>query len=294
MIRGLLTRRSALAAAAAVLKARSARATSPFDGLERAWARIEAGTGGRVGIAVLDTGSGARAGHRADERFPLLSTFKLLAAACVLAQIDAGSERLDRRVPIAAADLVANSPVTAEHVGAQGMTLGELCEAAITRSDNTAGNLLLAAIGGPSGLTGYVRTLGDALSRLDRTEPALNEALPGDPRDTTTPAAMLENLNRLVLGTALSAASRDTLTAWLVANKTGDARLRAGLPRDWRVGDKTGTGDRGTANDVAVLWPSGGAPVIVAVYLAAKEGTGEARNAAIAAVGRSVAAAIGR
>ena len=289
MITRPITRRFVLAGAGAAL-ATPSRARPSFADLPAEWARIEAGSGGRLGVAVLDTGTGARAGHRAGERFPLCSTFKVLAASAVLARVDAGAERLERRVPITPSDLVEHAPATKEHVGT-GMTLAELCEAAITLSDNTAGNLLLGAVGGPAGLTAYARGLGDDLTRLDRTETALNEALPNDPRDTTTPAAMLENLNRLVLGSALSPGSRGHLTGWLIANRTGDARLRAGFP-GWRVGDKTGTGERGTANDVAVLWPPSGAPVVVTVYLTGASGTGEARNAVIAAVGRSVAAAL--
>lgn len=289
--RVMITRRLLLAGTGAALSAPAFAQTS-FAGLTAEWARIEKESGGRLGVALLNTGSGARAGHRADERFPLCSTFKVLAAAAVLARVDSGREHLERRLPIRTEDLVAYSPVTSAHVGTEGLTLAELCEAAITRSDNTAGNLLLRAIGGPPGLTEHARTLGDGLTRLDRWETALNEALPGDSRDTTTPAAMLENLNRLVLGTALLAASRAHLTGWLIANKTGDARLRAGLPKDWRVGDKTGTGDRGTANDVAVIWPKRGGPVVVTVYLTGAIISDELRNAIIADVARSIAAVL--
>ena len=137
------------------------------------------------------------------------------------------------------------------------MTLAEICEAAMIVSDNTAGNLILAALGGPAGFTAYVRSLGDSITRLDRIEPDLNEAAPGDPRDTTTPLAMLGNVQKLVLGDALSAASREQLTKWMLGNKTGDTRLRAQLPAGWRTGDKTGAGERGTNNDVGVLWPPG-------------------------------------
>jgi beta-lactamase class A len=171
------------------------------------------------------------------------------------------------------------------------MTLAEICEAALTRSDNTAGNLLLEDIGGPSALTAFARTLGDDITRLDRNEPSLNQALSDDPRDTTTPSAMASNLKTLLFeATALSAASREQLTAWLIANKTGDARLRAGLPNGWRVGDKTGTGEQGTANDVAVVWPSSGAPVIVAVYLTAASVPIAQQNGIIASVARAVVA----
>ncbi len=190
-----------------------------------------------------------------------------------------------------AKDLVTYSPVTEKHT-ADGMTLAELCDAAITLSDNTAGNLLLAALGGPAGITAFARTLGDTVTRLDRIETELNEARPGDPRDTTTPAAMTANLRALLLGDALSAASRAQLTAWLVANKTGDTRLRAGLPAGWRVGDKTGAGANGTNNDVGVFWPPGRAPIVVSAYLTEAAAVPAAqRDAAIAAVGHAVAEA---
>lgn len=226
------------------------------------FARIEAECGGRLGVAVLDTHNGRRMGHRADERFAMCSTFKLLAGAAVLTRHDAGKEQLDRRIRYDAKDLVTYSPVTGKYVAA-GMTLAELCDAAITVSDNTAGNLLLASFGGPEGLTAFTRTLGDSVTRLDRIEPELNEAAPGDPRDTTTPAAMAANIRALVLGDALSAQSREQLKRWLIASKTGDTALRAG----WTVGDKTGSGERGTRNDVGVIWPPGREPVVVSVYL---------------------------
>ena len=161
----------------------------------------------------------------------------------------------------------------------------------MTLSDNTAGNLLLASMGGPAGLTAFLRSLGDAVTRLDRIEPGLNEAIPGDPRDTTTPAAMLANLQALALGSALSAGSREQLVGWLLGNRTGDTRLRAGLPDGWRSGDKTGSGERGTTNDVGILWPPGRAPVLVAAYLTGTPAAAEQRNATIAAVGQAVATA---
>jgi beta-lactamase class A len=252
-------------------------------------ARLELENGGRLGVAVQDTGTGARAGHRDGERFPMCSTFKLLAAAAVLKRVDGGQERLDRRVTFAASDIVVNSPITKERVGGAGMTLAELCEAAMIVSDNTAGNLLLTSLGGPQAITDYARTLGDTMTRLDRIEPDLNEAVPGDPRDTTTPQAMLSNVRNLVLGKALSAASKEQLIKWLRGNKTGDTRLRAGLPAGWLTGDKTGSGERGTTNDVGVVWPPGRAPIVVAIYYTETSIAAEKRNAVLAAVGRALA-----
>ena len=269
-----------------------APAASWAETLSSELARLEWESGGRLGVAVLDTLTGAQAGHRAGERFPLCSTFKLLAVAAMLARVDAGQARLDRLVKFDASDVVVNSPATKDRVGNPGMALEELCEAAMTLSDNTAGNLLLAALGGPARLTAYARSLGDIVTRLDRIEPELNEAMPGDPRDTTSPAAMLSNVRTLVLGNALSAQSRDRLIGWLVGNKTGDARLRAGLPNTWRVGDKTGSGERGTTNDVGIVWPPGRAPIVISAYLTGTSAPAAQRNATLAAVGRAVAATL--
>lgn len=280
-------------AGALVGAARHAAAAEPRDGdLARRLARIEEESGGRLGVGLLDSGSGRLVAHRGGERFPLCSTVKALMAGAVLVRIDRGEDGLDRRLRYGPDDLVPYSPLTGPRAGGEGMSVAELCEAAVTVSDNTAANLLLATMGGPAGLTGELRALGDATTRLDRTEPDLNEAVPGDPRDTTTPEAMARSLGRLVLGDALVPASRALLTAWLVGCRTGDARLRAGLPGGWRVGDKTGSGERGTANDVAVLWPPGRAPLVLTVYLTGAETSPEARSATIAQVARAVAASL--
>lgn len=261
------------------------------DALADRCARLEAGGGGRLGVGVLDTAGGSMIGHRLDERFPMCSTFKALAAGLVLARVDRKQESLDRRVSYTKSDLVTYSPATEKHVGG-GMTIAELCEAAITLSDNTAGNLLLASFGGPAGLTAFARSLGDETTRLDRIETELNQALPGDPRDTTSPRAMAQTLRALTLGDALSATSRAQLIAWLKANTTGGTRLRAGAPSGWVVADKTGTGDNGTANDVAVFWPPQRAPLIVTVYLTGATVARDQQNKIIADVGAAVADAM--
>ncbi len=260
--------------------------------LERRFAEIEETTGGRLGVAVIDTGSGLQAAHRGGERFPLCSTFKLLAAAAILARVDAGQEHLGRPIAIRREDIVDYSPATEPHAGGS-MTLAALCEAALTLSDNTAGNLLLATLGGPQGVTAYAQSLGDTATRLDRTEPHLNDVAPGDPRDTTTPSAIATDLRTLLFGDALTPKSRDQLTAWLTANKTGDARLRAGLPAEWRVGDKTGTCNSNTANDVGVVWPPHGAPIVISAYLTDATVDRDRQNAALAAIGQAVAVAFG-
>jgi len=292
----MITRRRLVGGAGAAVAAFAvarAEAAPQFTQLGADFAKIEADIRGRLGVAALDTLTQARVAHRADERFPMCSTFKLLAGAAVLARVDAGKERLDRRIRFEARDVVVYSPITKEGAGGEGMSLAELCEAAMTVSDNTAGNLLLATLGGPAGLTAYARSLGDAVTQLDRIEPDLNEAIAGDPRDTTSPAAMLSNLHALVLGNALTASSKDQLTRWLLGNKTGNTRLRAGLPSGWRVGDKTGSGERGTTNDVGVIWPQERAPVLVSIYLTGTSAGAEQRNATLAAVGRAVASALG-
>ena len=255
---------------------------------QRSIAALEQRHGGRLGVAVLGPANQA---YRGDERFPICSTYKVLAAAFVLARVDRGQESLARRVSYTAADMVPYSPVTGEHAGADGLTVAALCDAAVTLSDNTAGNLLLDSFGGPAALTAYLRTLGDGSTRLDRREPELNEAAPGDPRDTTTPAAMARLMRLLVLGTALSPASRGQLAAWLAGCTTGGKRLRGGLPSGWRAGDKTGSGSNNATNDVAVIWPPGREPLVVAAYYIGAAATDDRRNAVLAEIGRLAASA---
>ena len=217
----------------------------------------------------------------------MCSTFKFLAAAVVLKRVDDEQEQLGRLIPVGAGDVVPGSSHIKTPVPG-GLTMAELCEAAMIYSDNTAGNLILASLGGPQAITDYARTLGDTMTRLDRNEPTLNESIPGDPRDTTTPNAMLKNMQALLIGEALSTASKKQLTQWLLGNKTGDTRLRAGLPVGWRVGDKTGTGDRGSTNDIAIIWPPDRAPVLIATYLTETSAAPERRNATIADIARAV------
>ena len=262
---------------------------SAGSGMAARLAGLERQNGGRLGVAALNLATGNRVEHRGGERFPMCSTFKVLASALVLARVDQGKERLDRRVAFTKADVITWSPITEKYADGPGLTMADYCEAAITYSDNTAGNMLLDSFGGPAGLTAYLRSLGDEVTRLDRTEPTLNESIPGDPRDTTSPGAMLDTLRRLLFGNALSEASRAQLAAWMIANTTGGKRLRAGFPSDWRVGDKTGTGSMGTANDVAVAWPPTGGPILVTVYYTGSTISDDRRNAVIAEAGRIVA-----
>ena len=271
-------------------------ATAQAGGSDEAFKRIEAASGGRLGVCILDTGTGRRLAYRADERFPMCSTFKFLAAAFVLQRSDSGLEELTRAVAIPAkADLVPYSPATGPNAG-KTMTMAQLCDAAVTISDNTAANLMLASFGGPAGLTEFTRALGDRFTRLDRNEPLLNEATPGDERDTTTPAAMLGLMKKLLVDKTLKPASREQLTAWMLANTTGAKQIRAGLPDGWRVGDKTGSGGNGTGNDIAIVWPPGkdSAPILVTAYLTGTSGPVEQRHAALAAVGALLPAIAGK
>ncbi|GGJ35583.1 beta-lactamase [Neoroseomonas lacus] len=280
--------------AAASFATGMARRATAEEALTAQLARIEAAYGGRLGVAVLDTATGRQLGHRPTERFPMCSTFKAPLTAAVLARIDAGSERPDRRIRITRADLLAWSPVTETRLDGPGMTITELCAATMTISDNAAANLLLATLGGPSGLTAWLRGIGDPVTRLDRTEPTLNEATPGDTRDTTTPAAMAATLRHLALGDVLSAASRTQFVAWLRGNRTGDSRLRAGLPPGWQVGDRTGTGARNTSNVIGVMWPPGDRPpLVVTAFLTDGAREGARRDAALAAVGAAVSGTAG-
>jgi beta-lactamase class A len=267
-------------------------AASAASGENDATARIEAietRIGGRIGVAALDTGNEKHLDYRAEERFPMCSTFKFLAAAAVLKRVDEKKERLERFVPYNAKDILEYAPVTKEHLKEGGMTLGALCEAAIEQSDNTAGNLLLNAIGGPAGLTNFVRALGDRVTRLDRIEPELNSAIPGDERDTTTPAAISSDMQRLLLGDALSDASRRKLDDCLQRNETGGSMIRAGVPKTWSVGDKTGRGSNGATNDIAIMRPPRGAPILLAIYSVGSTATANDRAAAIAEVAKVVA-----
>ncbi|HST30549.1 MAG TPA: class A beta-lactamase [Chthoniobacterales bacterium] len=250
--------------------------------------QIEAETGARIGVVAIDSATNRRIEHHSNERFLMCSTFKLLAATAVLQRVDRGQEKLDRFVPYTRADILAYAPVTKQHVAEGGMKLGALGEAAIAQSDNTAGNLLLQAIGGPGGLTKFVRSLGDDTTRLDRTEPELNVSKPGDERDTTSPAAMVDDLVKILTTDLLSEKSRDLLQNWLLKNETGATLVHAGVPKEWRVGDKTGRSDQGETNDVAVLYRPNGARILVAIYSTAPSLSDEKKSEVVANVTREI------
>lgn len=242
----------------------------------------------RVGYAELDLASGEiLESYRLQERFPMMSTFKVLLCGAVLSRVDAGQEQLDRRIQYSQRDLVEYSPVTEKHL-ADGMTVGELCDAAITMSDNTAANLLLTAIGGPQELTTFLRTTGDQVTRLDRREPELNEALPGDERDTTTPENMAKTLRQLLTGKILTTTSQQQLTHWMVTDKVAGPLLRSVLPTGWFIADKTGAGARGSRGIVAALGPDGKPSRIVVIYLTDSQATMDERNKQIAGIGATL------
>jgi beta-lactamase class A len=246
----------------------------------------------RVGAAVLDTATGQLWRYHADERFPMDSTHKAFSCAALLAKVDKGQASLDRRVVILATDLAPYSPITENRIAPDAMSLSELCAASLGVSDNTAANFVLTAIGGPGGVTAFFRALGDKTSQLDRTEPDLNEAAPGDPRDTTTPAAAVADLDKILLGTALKPVSRERLTKWMIGDSVAGPLLRAALPEDWRIADKTGNGGHGSRGIVAVLWPPNRAPLVTAIYLRDASAPIEARNAAIKDIGAALVKAI--
>ncbi|WSG09256.1 class A beta-lactamase [Micromonospora sp. NBC_01739] len=216
----------------------------------------------RLGVYAVDTGTGRTVEHRADERFAYASTFKALAAAAVLKATT--TEELDQIVRYSRDDLVTYSPITEQHV-ATGMTLRAIADAAVRYSDNTAGNLLLDRLGGPAGFKRALRDIGDEVTEPARIETALNEAAPGDVRDTSTPRALATSLRAYAVGDALSTEDREVLVDLLKRNTTGDKVIRAGTPDGWVVGDKTGSGGYGTRNDIAVIWPPGRDPIVLAL-----------------------------
>ncbi|MFJ8210215.1 class A beta-lactamase [Streptomyces sp. NPDC096033] len=268
-------RRTVLAAlgagAGAVLTAAAPASSAPVPAGPRvaeALARLEREHGARLGVYALDTGTGRAVTHRADELFPMCSLFKTLAAAAVLRDLDHDGSVLARRIHYTAEDVrrsgISEWTKRADNL-ANGLTVAELCEVSITYSDNTAANLLLRELGGPSAVTRFARSLGDRVTRLDRWEPELNTAEPDRVTDTTTPRAIGRTYARLVLGDVLDRPDRELLTQWLCANTTSSARFRKGLPAEWRLGDKTGGGSHGTNNDVGIAWRPHGAPLVLAV-----------------------------
>ncbi len=242
--------------------------------------------GSRIGVAAIDLSTNRRVDYRAEERFLMCSTFKVLAAAAVLKRVDENKEKLDRFMTYGEAQLLSYAPVTRAHVKEGRMTLEALCAAAIEQSDNTAANLLLEAIGGPAKWTEFARSLGDKFTRLDHNEPDLNLARPGKDDDTTTPAATCADLQRLLASDFLTVGSRTKLEGWMRQNQTGSMMIRAALPSDWQVGDKTGRSGDGATNDIAIVRPPSGGPIFLAIYTVDPSETQEARNKLVAEVAK--------
>jgi beta-lactamase class A len=263
-------------------------AAAPDDQVAHRITALEKSSGRHFGIAALDSGTGRKIEYRPDERFLMCSTFKALAAAAVLQRVDEGKDQLDRFVSYGGNELIEYAPVTKAHVKEGGMKLGELCAAAIELSDNTAGNLILKSIGGPPSLTSFARNLGDHQTRSDRMEPELNNPSPDKQSDTTTPAAMRDDWVKLLTTDFLSARSREQFEAWLAQTQTGTKMIRAAVPKNWRVGDKTGRSGDGSMNDVAILHPPEGKPIFLAIYSTGPDKDADAQSAAIAQSARIV------
>ncbi|MGX5025300.1 FONA family class A beta-lactamase [Enterobacter sp. UPMP2060] len=268
----------------ATLCAQSANAKA---NIQQQLSELEKNSGGRLGVALIDTADNSQILYRGDERFPMCSTSKVMAVSALLKQSEIDKNLLAKRIEIKQSDLTNYNPIAEKHLDT-GMTLGELSAATIQYSDNTAMNKILEYLGGPAKVTEYARTIGDKTFHLDRTEPALNTAIPSDKRDTTSPLAMAKSLQTLTLGKALGEPQRAQLVEWLKGNTTGGASIRAGLPTTWVVGDKTGSGDYGTTNDIAVIWPANHAPLVLVTYFTQPQQNAEARKDVLAAAAKIV------
>jgi beta-lactamase class A len=280
-----MNRRGALCTTLALLASPALAQRAPITEL----VAYERDSGGHIGVYAKNCRTGAEVSWRAHERFVMCSSFKASLAACVLASVDRGQTRMDEMIAYGPADLMEWAPVAKQNLEKGAMSVAHMCEAAVELSDNTCANALLARFGGPSALTAFWQSIGDNVSRLDHNEPELNRTPPGDPQDTTTPAAMAGNLRSFVLGNALSPASRENLTHWMLGCKTGDNRLRAGLPKDWRIGDKTGNNGKDAFGDIAVTWSTRGEPVVICAYTRGGTPTPRQVDEVFAGIGRYVA-----
>lgn len=248
---------------------------------------LEEQSGGRLGISAIDTSNHHVIEYRSEERFPFCSTFKVMGVAAILKASTKDDEFLKRKIHYTEEDLVVYSPITEKHVS-DGMSIAELCKATITTSDNTAMNLLMRLLGGPDAVSDFARNIGDHQFHLTRWEPELNSAIPGEARDTTTPKAMRMSLQKLLLGSALYPKQRKLLRKWLIRNITGDRRIRAAVPKQWVVADKTGTGSYGTTNDIGIVYPPHCKPIVLVIYFTQKQKNASANEAIIASVTKTV------
>jgi beta-lactamase class A/beta-lactamase class A CTX-M len=291
MMKNTLRKTVLMAAAVVPLLAFSAaswaQTASNMTSVQQQLAALEKDSGGRLGVMLINTADNSQIAYRADERFAMCSTSKFMAASAILKRSETQTELLTRRISLKKSDLVNYNPITEKHLDT-GMTIGELAAAALQYSDNTAMNKLIEQLGGPQKVTAYARTLGDNTFRLDRTEPTLNTAIPGDDRDTTSPRAMALSLQHATLGTALAEPQRAQLVEWMKGNTTGGMSIRAGLPATWVVGDKTGSGDYGTTNDITVIWPDNKAPLILITYFTQPEKDAKSRRDVLASAAKIV------
>ena len=293
MTHPILSRRALLggaATAAAVATTAAAGSSVAYAADSPSIAALEQKHQRHLGVWAKNMRTGRVVEHRADERFPMLSTFKTLLVAAILRDLPART--LQQRLTWDTTDVVVNSPVTSLTVR-NGLTVAQLAEATMTRSDNTAANELLRLIGGPAGVTAFARSLGDTVSRLDRWEPDLNSAIPGDPRDTTSPRAIAQTYTKLVLGDALGGADRDQLLTWMLANQSTVTRFGAGVPAGWRLADKTGGGDYATRNDVCVTWTPDGAPIVIAALTRSDDPAAAPLDAPLADIAATVCGELG-
>jgi beta-lactamase class A len=257
----------------------SSTTTSPEPVPDADLAALEQKFGGRLGFYALDTGSGHSVAYRADERFLMCSTHKVLVVGAILQLRQQQSGLLDRVIQYDKSKVLSYAPITSQHTS---MKVSELCEATLKVSDNTADNLLIELLKGPQAVTAFARGLGDNITRLDRIEPQLNDGAPGDERDTTKPPVFASDLYALVAGEGLDATGRDLLVTWMKASTTGLDLVRAGLPKDWAAADKSGSGAKGEVNDVAVVWPPNHAPLVITAFTAPNDSKSTAGRKLIA------------
>lgn len=254
------------------------------DATQAKLAKLEAQYNGRLGVVAINTANNAQIQYRADERFPFCSTSKVMTVVAILKQSERQTNLLQKSIKYSQQDVdkSGNAPISKNHL-LKVMSVNDLCQAAIDYSDNTAMNLLIKTLGGPQAVTSYARSIQDNKFSLNRWEPELNTAIPGDNRDTTTPYAMGNSLKQLVLGNALESDQQQQLVTWMKNNTTGNLRIRAGISKDWAVADKTGTGAYGTTNDIGVVWPTGCAPIILVIYFTQYKKDSAPRDEVIAA-----------
>ncbi|OMQ27090.1 class A beta-lactamase [Serratia oryzae] len=288
--RKLLLAAAAIPAISALTPLLAYAANTSLQQAQQQLAALEKASGGRLGVVAINTADGTTLQLNGGQRFPFCSTFKVIAASAILHHSLNNNGFMQQRIRYQKSDLVAYSPITEKHLDG-GMTVAELCAAALQYSDNTAVNLLMKQLGGPAAITAYARSIGDSTFRLDRWETELNSAIPGDERDTTTPAAMAASLQKLTLGNALPQAQREQLVAWMKGNTTGGKRIRAGVPAGAIVADKTGGGDYGTTNDIGIVWRENRAPLAIVVYFTQPQQDAKANNEVIAAAARIVSQA---